>query len=187
MREAWFAKREQKRLNLFGNEFVIARAREILEVSRSWAHTCNFHTLQAFRTVEAGRYRVTPLEANHMTPAEKPFIYLFEDIASGKRLLLAHDTGYFPDRTWEFLSGKRLDFVSADCTSMLLECRNGHMGLNTVIEVRDRLAAEGNITEATPVYLNHFSHNGGLTHDELTAKVKDAGLLVAYDGLKTEV
>ena len=40
--------------------------------------------------------------------------------------------------------------------------------------------------DKTIFVINHFSHNGGQTHDELVEAVKDKGLIVAYDGLEME-
>lgn len=38
----------------------------------------------------------------------------------------------------------------------------------------------------THVVLNHFSHNGGKTYDEMAALVDTLGLTVSYDGLIVE-
>jgi phosphoribosyl 1,2-cyclic phosphate phosphodiesterase len=34
--------------------------------------------------------------------------------------------------------------------------------------------------------VNHFSHNGGLNHDELSKAAEKEGFAVAYDGMEIE-
>ena len=67
-----------------------------------------------------------PMHANHM-PTEKPMIYAirYED----KWVLIANDTGVFPEEDWKFLEEKkfRFDLVISDCTGGLLDYRDGHM------------------------------------------------------------
>ncbi len=146
--------------------------------------------------VEAGKrfeicggqtYTVMPMPANH-AESTTPLIY---SIACGnKRMLYAHDTGLFPDAAWELLKGEgRFDLVSLDCTGCVSPDRdwvNGHMSLGTIKKVLARMKAEGTADERTTVVLNHFSHNGGLTYDEMSQAVKDTGYIVSYDGLELE-
>ena len=130
-------------------------------------------------------YTVTPLAANH-SPASTPVIYAIE--RDGKRLLYAHDTGYFFKETWQALSAMEpFDLVSLDCTSILVKgVRNGHMNLETAYEVIERMKNEHLITEKTKIVLNHFSHNGGMNYDALQKTVEKDGILVSYDGMTLE-
>ena len=54
-------------------------------------------------------------------------------------------------------------------------------------ELRDRLLELGCITPETPVYANHFSHNGGALHADLEAFFAPHRIRVAYDGLTVEL
>lgn len=58
------------------------------------------------------------------------------------------------------------------------------MSLDTDKEVYDRLTEIGVCDKNTIVYVNHFSHNGGLTHEELVVEAKKYGFLATYDGLE---
>lgn len=144
--------------------------------------------LEPYRPVEIEGYTVTPLEADH-DPGTGPFIYLISD--GSRRMLYAHDTGYFPEVAWEFLEREkpRLDFVSADGTAMDLkgdEWFHGHMSLDAVLTVRKRLEEIGCADEKTVWCVNHFSHNGGLTHEQLSELTDEYGILTAYDGMTVE-
>lgn len=140
--------------------------------------------LEPFRPVMIENYTVTPLPANH-DPDIEPFIYLISDGA--RRMLYGHDTGVFPQETWDYLAREKpfLDFVSLDCTGMNLSgWVNGHMCIDTVKKVRERLIALSCAGGATVWCLQHFSHNGGLTHEELSKIAAAAGFLTAYDGME---
>ena len=60
------------------------------------------------------------------------------------------------------------------------------MSFGTNLEVINRLKVEGLIDEKTRIVLNHFSHNGGQTYEEMCEATGDYGVIVAYDGLEIE-
>lgn len=103
-------------------------------------------------------------------------------------MLYAHDTGYFPDETWNYLERKKpvFDFVSIDCTGMFENYRQGHMGLSADADTKDRTIKEGLATDKTVFCCNHFSHNGRATHDEFVPAAAEKGFLVAYDSMEYE-
>lgn len=138
-------------------------------------------------SVCGGKYTVLPLPADHDENAS-PMIYAIS--GEDKRMLYAHDTGYFPEPTWQGLAAfGKLDFVSLDCTGCLAlggDWTRGHMSVGTDLRVIDRMKSEGIADRSTVFVINHFSHNGGQTYDELVAAVKDSGLIVSYDGMEVE-
>lgn len=138
-------------------------------------------------TVCSGKYKVLPLPADHAQNTS-PVIYAIE--GEGKRLLYAHDTGMFSEEVWLGLrSFGKLDLVSLDCTGCLgltSEWVHGHMSYRTNKMTIERMKREGIAYEKTVFVLNHFSHNGGQTHDELAEAVKEKGVIVAYDGMEIE-
>ena len=75
------------------------------------------------------------------------------------------------------------DFVSFDCTYVLLPSGGGHLGLDTCCTVRDILTEAGVIGEHTVKCVNHFSHNGKAIYDELVPVAAKEGFLVSYDGM----
>jgi len=148
-----------------------------------WQDVLAFHRLKPYVAVRIGEYTVTPLPARH-APEFECFIYLIE--REGKNLLYAHDTGQLFEEVYDALEGQKIDFVSLDLTYMNLDTRrqpgNGHMGLPAAKIVRERLLKNGAATDKTIFAVNHFSHNGGLTHEQL--KKEAVGFLVSYDGLE---
>ena len=142
------------------------------------------HLIVPFVPFLAEGYRFIPLKADHDQKAD-PVFYIIEH--EGKRLLYANDTGYFPEETWEYLQsyGQCFDMISLDCTGMLLEnYRHGHMGFSVNREVVARLTEMGLCDERTVKYVNHFSHNGGATHEEMVAEAEKYGYGVTYYGLE---
>lgn len=138
-------------------------------------------------TVCNGKYTVLPFPADH-APNTSPVIYAIA--GDNKRLLYAHDTGMFAQEVWDGLrSFGKLDLVSLDCTGCLAlggDWERGHMSVGSNLRTVECMKREGIADEKTVFVLNHFSHNGGQTHDELCEAVKDKGVTVAYDGLTVE-
>lgn len=141
--------------------------------------------VEAGKRFSVGKYAVLPLWANH-APNTSPVIYSVA--ADGKRLLYAHDTGVFPEKSWELLKEEgHFDFLSLDCTGCLAlggDWVDGHMSLGSNIKTIDRMKDAGLIDEKTIVAISHFSHNGGQTYEELCEVAEKQGVIVAYDGLE---
>ncbi|MDD5916112.1 MAG: MBL fold metallo-hydrolase [Clostridiales bacterium] len=139
-------------------------------------------TAEFYKPVTMGRYTVTPLRANHMTGNDAAF-YLITD--GEKTVLYMHDTGMLYDDALDYLKSHSVhaDFVSFDCTYVLLPSGGGHLGLDTCCTVRDILTEAGVIGEHTVKCVNHFSHNGKAIYDELVPVAAKEGFLVSYDGM----
>ena len=143
-----------------------------------------FHKIAPFEPFDVEDYHIIPLAADHDS-SSNPVIYIIEK--GEKSLLYAHDTGIFPDSTWDYLEkyNKKFELISLDCTGMAQKnWRRSHLCLNTDKEVYDRLTEIGVCDKNTIVYVNHFSHNGMLTHKELVVEAEKYGFLVTYDSLE---
>ncbi len=143
----------------------------------------HMNRIEPFVPFEVGAYWITALKADHWT--QQPVFYLIEK--DGQAMLYAHDTGFFPEETIEYLKAVdvRLGLVSYDCTNVLLEWDNRHhMGLKGNEIMRDRLMEIGVIDSRTIHVLNHFSHNGGAGYDELAPLAQEKGFTVSCDGLE---
>lgn len=143
-----------------------------------------FHKIAPFEPFDVEDYHIIPLAADHDSTSN-PVIYIIEK--GEKSLLYAHDTGIFPDSTWDYLEkyNKKFELISLDCTGMAQKnWRRSHLCLNTDKEVYDRLTEIGVCDKNTIVYVNHFSHNGMLTHKELVVEAEKYGFLVTYDSLE---
>ncbi|MCI9504673.1 MAG: hypothetical protein HFE26_04660 [Clostridia bacterium] len=143
--------------------------------------------VEAGKRFSVGKYSVLPLWANH-DPASDPVFFAIEK--GDKRILYAHDTGAFPEKSWELLKGEgRFDFVSLDCTGCLAlggDWVDYHMSFGTNVKIAEHMKKEGLADENTVFVLNHFSHNGGQTYDEMRAAAEANGFVVSYDGLEME-
>jgi phosphoribosyl 1,2-cyclic phosphate phosphodiesterase len=175
-------------LNIYGNAAVMSRFERF--VGKLGEEECppavTVTEIKAYETVRVGRYTVTPLPAYH-APKETPFVYLIND--GEKTLLYLHDTGLPFDEVYDYLekNSVRADMVSYDCTFVALPSGGGHMGLDSVPVVKERLKSIGVIDESTVNAVNHFSHNGMLLHDELSARAQELGFIASYDGMVVEI
>ncbi len=144
------------------------------------------HEVRPFESWTADGFTITALAARHGRP---PMVPLFYAIGDGRsHVLYAHDTGPFPEETWDFLSRNReryaFDLVSIDCTSGVLDVEGTvHMTIAQAAQQRDRLADEGLLRPGARVIANHFSHNGVPAYPELSARLAERGLECAYDGM----
>lgn len=144
--------------------------------------------IEAGKRFTVDKYSVLPLWANHLQQTS-PVIYSIG--CGGNKILYAHDTGVFPEKTWELLKNEgHYDLLSLDCTGCLAlggDWIDGHMSFGTDLKTVDRMRAEGLADENTVIVLNHFSHNGGQTYEEMLAGAEKYGIIVSYDGLEIEI
>lgn len=136
--------------------------------------------LAAFISRDIAGYTVIALPALH-DRRENCFIYMIG--RNGKWLLYGNDTGVFPESTWRFIRNHPFDLISLDCTTGKKAEGSNHMGVPDLIGIKQRLTENGCTHDKTVFVATHFSHNGGLLHDELEALLNPHGYLVAYDGL----
>lgn len=172
-------------LTVHGSEDVAEALKESVSGSAG-ALVCRAEA--PFVPFDAGGVRVTPLKANHGT--DHPYIYLLEQ--EGKAILYAHDTGPFPEETWDYLgrSNVRLSLVSLDCNDGDVDDieYDGHMCVGRCKRVRDRLKSTGIADESTVFVLNHFSHNGVRTlYRDMSKIAEREGFIASYDGLELTV
>ena len=144
--------------------------------------------LKPFDVVELDEYRVIALPARHME-SDGALIYLVDD--GEKKVLYAHDTGYFFDEVFDYLkdNGIVLDMVSYDCAygDKYVADTGGHMGIENILRVRECLCEIGAVDEKTIHVLNHFSHGINPLQSRLEQLVGDKGFLVAFDGRVMEL
>jgi phosphoribosyl 1,2-cyclic phosphate phosphodiesterase len=167
-------------LNVYGNAHVDQKFGLIN--SPDWAkYRCVFHLLEAWKPIDLGEgLRATPVLARHAAP-EMAVNFLVEH--GGRSVLIAHDTGWYPDATWEFLSGRKINTVLLDCTGGVKPYKTEHLGNETLLQCRDELAKRGGLAADARVIATHFSHDCGMLHDELEAYFAPHGVTVAYDGM----
>lgn len=175
-------------MTVYGNKNVMEKLDKTMKILGSDEEYPSIEAaeIEAFKTVCVGNYKITPLPANHKLD-ENAFIYLIE--SEDGNILYLHDTGLLFDEVYDHLAkrGVKVGLVSYDCTYVILPSGGGHMGLDSVPYVRKRLEEIGVIDENTVSVVNHFSHNGKLSHGELTAEAEKIGFLSAYDGMVVEV
>ena len=175
-----------KPLNIFGSSTVVKALMSnqgICNIAEQGF--LNVNQLNAFEMVDIDGYKVTPLKADHQNEAEA-FIYLIEK--NDKTILYAHDTGYFPGDTMEYLEENKshIDFATFDCCYSLRHCERGHMGFEEVLAVKESLASVSVIDENTVCCINHFSHNNGELYEDMKNHASKYGFLTSYDGMEVD-
>lgn len=183
LRKNWYAViNSVPTLNIYGSKRV---GEKFDAVNEGGDRTpLKFNTVLPFTPFIAGDAKVTPFLADHMKD-EDCYIYTIE--INNKTLLYGHDTGYFPEKTWEALKGKSIDGAIFDCTFGPIENSRGHMGFPNVLEVKKRLIEEGITNKDTKYIVTHFSHNCGMLHEDLVKMAAPHDIIVTYDGLEVEI
>lgn len=140
------------------------------------------NALEEVTTVQGDK--ILPLPADHVAGA-----FVLRIQRGGKTIFYGHDSGLYPAETQNALSdGTKLDIALFDCTYGGAPSSNrGHMGIDGVVQMANELRSRGAVTNATRLIATHFSHNGGLGHEELLRAFLPHGIEVAFDGMTIEV
>jgi phosphoribosyl 1,2-cyclic phosphate phosphodiesterase len=164
-------------LHIYGNDLVIRSCRDAVPNHPRF----ELHRVQPFRTVQVDAHtRVTPLPADH-DKNETCLLYFIEK--RDKALFYGNDSGWFPDETWEWLEGRTFDAAILDCTKGPLPGRKNHLNIEAVVEIVGLFRSKRMLRGNGKVFATHFSHNGGMLHDELENVFNPHDIRVAYDGL----
>jgi phosphoribosyl 1,2-cyclic phosphate phosphodiesterase len=172
-------------IELWGNSAVMAG---IAHAFRDSQNRLAAFVLREFKpgdhfTTAAGD-EVDALPADHVAGAS-----VLRIRRGGKTIFYGHDSGFYPPPTIEALSDNTpLDIALFDCTSGGATTQNrGHMDAGGVIQTVADLRRRGAIADHTRVIATHFSHNGGLLHEQLAERFKRDGVEVAFDGMVVTV
>lgn len=135
----------------------------------------------------AGPYTITAIPATHGGGMLEPLLYVIE--RAGRRLFYSTDTGPHHEAAWELLrSLAPMHLIVLDATSGLGSGGEAHHGIAQFWATRERMIKEGILVPGTTsLVAHHFSHNGGLTHDELVERYGEHDVAVAYDGLVLDI
>jgi phosphoribosyl 1,2-cyclic phosphate phosphodiesterase len=145
----------------------------------------SLHVVEAERPVMVAGYEAFPFLANH-DESITCLNYVMKS-PDGACLLYASDTGWYQAETWGLLEQFRLDAVVVECTKREDAGYSGHLSIPEVFRMRRRLLDSGILRPDAPIIATHFSHQMGLTHDELEAVLGAEGVLAAYDGMTIEI
>ncbi|WP_414148991.1 MBL fold metallo-hydrolase [Erwinia sp. BNK-24-b] len=171
-------------LNVYGNDIAISNCAQFLQgYSRERFH---LQPVIPFVTIESQGYRITPLLANH---AVWEFCYLYFIEKDGKSFFYGHDSGWYPDLTWEWLAQKKIDLIVLECTTGFNknERSNNHMSIETILAVQENMMKIGCYDNDSQIILSHISHNIEMNHHELENLMRSHRISIAYDGLKITI
>ncbi|WP_066189707.1 MULTISPECIES: MBL fold metallo-hydrolase [Gracilibacillus] len=176
-----------KSLHVYGNQTVKSFYDKAIKLEGgSEEKALHYHTIQPYQKFEVNGYTIYPFPARHGWFQQDSFNFAISD---GKdTLLTTHDTGYPYEETFTYLEKEniRLSIVSLDCTSQTKAKNQSHMNWEHNKELIQELRARGLCSPDTTFVANHFSHNGGLTYEEMKALSEQEGVITSYDGLEID-
>ncbi|MCD7756390.1 MAG: MBL fold metallo-hydrolase [Firmicutes bacterium] len=180
-----FSHTRRGRLLVGGNEAVAEKVRRACGCLEGDRERLTYRLLRENVPTEFAGYTVLPLRATH-SPGERCLFYRISQ--GGKSVLYAHDTGRLTAENLAALAEQpeKLSLVSLDCTTQKRPDGNYHMGLPDDIAQKEQLLSSGLADENTIWVVNHFSHNGGYLHEEMSREAEKYGFLASYDGMTIE-
>lgn len=184
-RKEGFAHGVDHPIHIYGNDPAVQGFRKALP-SSDHGKRFGLHRVLPFRKVKTETAEVTPLLADH-DPLETCLLYDIEK--DGKNILYGHDTGWFPEETWNWLKGKKFDLAILDCTGGYNSDKRSrnHMCIETVLEVQRVFQEEKMLKDGGQMVATHFTHNSGLLYDDFVHAFDPHGICVAYDGMKMHI
>ena len=189
-RHEHFGHKAKGMLYVYGNETVEKAFYDAVLIDRFKVHpldeavklSVKFVRLKPFADFTADGYHIIPVPADH-DKRETCLIYIIEK--DGKCLLYGHDTGMkLSDEAWDCIFSYKYDLISLDATMGKKQIDGYHMGLPDDIIFAEMLEERGCICKDTVKIINHFSHNGEMTHEQLEEFAKENGMIASYDGMK---
>ena len=180
-----FALQDQtKTLKVFGTAEVIERIKTL----KNWDESLRpslLNILKPFQSLRLDPYVIETVEAVHGTEGQSLNYLISRD---QKRFLYASDTGFYKEKTWNYLRGKYVDLVIAECTGGPQNLTYGsHMGFPNIQKFRTKAESIGLTNDDTIWVITHFSHTGGMLHEDLRELTAPFGYEVAWDGMEIQL
>ncbi len=145
----------------------------------------HFNTIHPFVSFAAGDMFVLPIPASHSSYLNPVNYILFR---RGRTLLAAFDTGWYSEQTWSALNEWQFDVLVAECTTgHKSDPMNEHLSVHSVKRMHSELKRRGCLKDTSRFVTVHFSHDGGLLHEDLERVFCGTGIEVGYDGMVVEV
>ena len=175
-------------LDIYGNEAVRKTFYEHILIDRFKPHpiddTVHFHMTHGGDLIRSNGWEITAVPADH-DKREECLVYICKK--DGKTVFYGHDTGCnLSPEAWKLITKEKFNLVSLDATMGTKSVKEYHMGLPDAERMFKKLADLGCIDNQTVKVVNHFSHNGEMTYDQLASWGTERGILAAYDGMEVE-
>lgn len=170
-------------LRIIGSSQVIDDCKKFLAPER---HKLSLQTVgHGDQLMLSAGVELTVFNANHGAPSSQFFAFRNENFS----LLIANDTGWFPDESWDLIKKHnfKFDAVIADCCYQNIDHAAGHMGGETFLRVFDELRSLGALKPGAVSVANHFSHNPGMSHEDMCRFFNPRGIEVGFDGMEIEL
>ena len=169
-------------MQVYGNDAVEQKIKASCRTLGGDRERFTFHRIMPNETAVSGPYTITALRATHAKDETCLFYHIAQD---EKAILYAHDTGALTEENLETLTRlvTPLTLVSLDCTQQKIRDGKYHMGLADAAEQKEILLERGLADARTIFVVNHFSHNGGMLHEEISREAESRGMIASYDGM----
>lgn len=173
-------------LHIYGNEAVAKAFEANIRIDRFQPHPIDdviqFHITHGGDTIQSDGWEIIAVPADH-DKREESLVYICKK--GGKTVFYGHDTGCdLSPEAWSLITAEKYDLISLDATMGLKSVDRYHMGLPNAEAMFQKLTDQGCADRHTVKVVNHFSHNGEMTHEQLTDWGTKRGILAAYDGME---
>ncbi len=175
-------------LDVYGNEAVEKIFCDNIFIDRFKPHpvkdVVRFHVIHGGDQVQAGDWNIIAVPADH-DKREESLVYICKK--DGKTVFYGHDTGCeLSEKAWSVIAAEKYSLVSLDATMGQKTSERYHMGLPDAERMFEKLADLGCMDDNTVKVVNHFSHNGEMSYEQLADWGSRHGILSAYDGMEVE-
>lgn len=175
-------------LDVYGNEAVEKIFYDNILIDRFKPHPIDdvvrFHVVHGGEKIQSDGWDITVVSADH-DKREESLVYICKK--DGRTVFYGHDTGCeLSDEAWSLITKEKYSLVSLDATMGQKTSERYHMGLPDAEKMFRKLRDSGCIDASTVKVVNHFSHNGEMSHEQLTDWGAQRGILAAYDGMEVE-
>lgn len=133
---------------------------------------------------------IIPMKASHIAN-ELCVNYIIK--RGDKSILIANDTGWWSDESWDFIKDMQLDAAIIECTFAFylgeegMNYRDGHLGAMASKEFSDKLKSINALKPDAKVAVNHYSHNGAPYQSKMEEFFDQYNIEVGFDGKVIEL
>lgn len=181
----WFVNRPSVESIVEGNSKSLPKMS--MEIDSIAPAQLTLTSVNPWQELEFGPYHVLTLPANH---ASAPTPMLFAIRKDGRSLLYGSDTSILPEGVWPRVAerGWSFDVVVFDHNDGFMRPYSAtHMGSEAVLAEFSRMGEVGLVHGTTRLLGTHIAHHSSGLHEAESARARELGYDIAYDGLVVDV
>ena len=138
-----------------------------------------------YKNLKIYDYMIIPIIANHAHEFGGALNFVIKK--KERTVIYATDTGMYAEEQMVMLKGLNADAIILDATNLYACTSENHLNISGFLSMIKELRLNNCIKNDSLIIASHFAHGGVPNHRILEKRLKEHGIIAAYDSMQIEI